>query len=108
MPVLPQLRRVNGQAARMFWSWSVMQASDRGGCTGRSVGIEVTTRRSHLSSPGSTGSSGASFDEFGRLHHVRFLDAYSARFQIRVRYGFEASGMELVIVSFVLVSRTVD
>ena len=86
-----------------------MQASDRGGCTGRSVGIAVTTHRSHLSSPGSTVSSGASFDKFGRLHHVRFLHAFSARFQIRVRYGFKAIGMELVIVRvFVLVSRNVD
>ena len=98
MQVPPPLRRVNVQAARMLSSWSVMQASDRGGCTGRFVGIAVTTHRSHLSSPGSTVSSGASFDEFGRLHHVRFLHAYSARFQIRVRYGFEASSMELVIV----------
>ena len=70
----PPLRRVNSQAARMLWSWSLMQASDRGGCTGRSVGIAVTTHRSHLSSPGSTVSSGASFDEFWRLYHVRFLD----------------------------------
>ena len=29
---------------------------------------------------------------------MRFLHAYSARFQIRVRYGCEASSMELVIV----------
>ena len=96
--VPPPLRRINGQAARMLWSWSVMQASDRGGCTGLFVGIAVTIHRSHLSSPGSTVSSGAFFDELGRLHHVRLLHAYSALFQIRVRYGFEASSMEFVIV----------
>ena len=56
------------------------------------------THRSHLSSPGDIVSSGAFFDEFGRLHYVRSLLAYSDRFEIRVRYGFEASGMEPVIV----------
>ena len=69
--VPPPLRHINGQAARMLWSWSVMKASDRGGFTGRFVGIAVTTHRSHLSSPGIAVSSGAFFDEFGRLHHVR-------------------------------------
>ena len=43
-------------------------------------------------------SSGAFFDEFGRLHCVRYLQAHFARFEIRVRYGIEASGMEPVIV----------
>ena len=47
-------------------------------------------------------SSGAFFDEFGRLHSVRYLQAYFAHFQMCVRYGFEASGMESVIASFVL------
>ena len=59
---------------------------------------EGTTHRSHLSSPGDIVSSGAFFDEFGRLHYVRSLLAYSARFEIRVREGCEASGIEPVIV----------
>ena len=63
---------------------------------------EGTAHRSHLSSPGGANCSGAFFDEFGRLHCVRYLQAHFARFQIHVRYGFEASGMEFVIVSFVL------
>ena len=100
--VLPSLRRCSSQAARMLWSWNVMKASDRGGCTCRFVGIAVTTHRSHLSSPRDIVSSGAFFDEFGRLHCVRYLQVHFARFQMCVRYGFEASGMESVIASFVL------
>ena len=96
------LCRCSSQAARMLWSWSVMKASDRGGCTCRFVGIAVTTHRSHLSPPGGIVSSGAFFDEFGQLHYVRYLQAHFARFQMCVRYGFEASGIESVIVSFVL------
>ena len=60
------------------------------------------THRSHLSSPRGIESTGAFFDEFGRLHCVRYLQAHFARFQMCVRYGFEASGMESVIASFVL------
>ena len=60
------------------------------------------THRSHLSSPGDIVSSVVFFDEFGRLHCVRSLLAHFARFQMCVRYGFEASGMESVIMSFVL------
>ena len=66
------------------------------------LSLRWPTHRSHLSSPGDIVSSGACFDEFGRLHSVRYLQAYFDRFQMCVRYGFEASGMESVIASFVL------
>ena len=76
--VMEHGRAVPSTAATCQWSGGtdvvvleLHAASDKGCCTGRFVGIAVTTHRSHLSSPGITVSSGAFFDEFGRLHHVR-------------------------------------